>query len=161
MKENSQVSLELHPDKVGDDPVKIARFYEVREASDALTKQRAAYDKAIENQELNEMAPRCEAFMVMMYFWILHSLIDWVQIEDAIIAMKKQLRTYILQDRKLDTKVFGIEPEVDARAVLKKYCEVSVKVSLITCRVCRHQKAQAAADLPAAGLHAGTKGLSA
>eukprot|EP00281_Chroomonas_sp_CCMP1168_P006425 CAMPEP_0206275004 /NCGR_PEP_ID=MMETSP0047_2-20121206/35477_1 /ASSEMBLY_ACC=CAM_ASM_000192 /TAXON_ID=195065 /ORGANISM="Chroomonas mesostigmatica_cf, Strain CCMP1168" /LENGTH=643 /DNA_ID=CAMNT_0053704297 /DNA_START=26 /DNA_END=1957 /DNA_ORIENTATION=- len=125
-----QLSLELHPDKVGDDPIALARFNEVREASDALTKQRAAYDKAIENQELNEMAPRCEAFMIMMYFWILHALIDWVQIEDAIIAMKKQLRQYILQDRKLDTKSFGIEPEADARAVLKKYCEVGEDVEL-------------------------------
>ena len=42
----------------------------------------------IENQELNEMGPRCEAFMIMWYFWLLHSLIDWVHIEDSIIAHK-------------------------------------------------------------------------
>mmetsp|Transcript_42652 Transcript_42652/g.106741 ORF Transcript_42652/g.106741 Transcript_42652/m.106741 type:complete len:642 (-) Transcript_42652:177-2102(-) len=118
-----QMSLELHPDKVGDDPIAAERFNQVREASDALTKQRAAYDKAIENVELNDMAPRCEAFMIMMYFWILHSLIDWVQVEDAIIAMKKQLREYILQDRKLDTNSIGIEPEAECRKVLKSYCD--------------------------------------
>ena len=57
--------------------------------------------------------------MIMMYFWILHSLIDWVQVEDAIIAMKKQLRDYILQDRKLDTNSIGIEPEIECRKVIK------------------------------------------
>eukprot|EP00961_Rhodomonas_salina_P100436 1350410-Rhodomonas_salina.1 len=40
---------------VGDDPVKLARFHAIQEASDALTKGRADYDKSIENQELNEM----------------------------------------------------------------------------------------------------------
>ena len=40
---------------MGDDPVKLARFHAIQEASDALTKGRAEYDKSIENQELNEM----------------------------------------------------------------------------------------------------------
>ncbi len=125
-----ELSIQLHPDKVGDNPESLARFFEIREASDALTKHRPAYDKAIENLELNDMAPRCEAFMIMMYFWILHSLIDWVQVEDALIAMKKQLRTYILQDRDLDTTSLGIEPEEKCREVLKQYCETSEEVEL-------------------------------
>jgi hypothetical protein len=68
--------------------------------------------------------------MIMMYFWILHSLIDWVQVEDALIAMKKQLRTYILQDQRLDTNSLGIEPEEECRKVLKQYCETSEEVEL-------------------------------
>ncbi len=44
--------------QVGDDPIKLARFHAIQEASDALTKGRAEYDKSIENQELNEMV-RC------------------------------------------------------------------------------------------------------
>jgi hypothetical protein len=45
--------------QVGDDPVKLARFHAIQAASDALTKGRAEYDKSIENQELNELTPRC------------------------------------------------------------------------------------------------------
>jgi len=43
-------AINLHPDKVGDDPVKLARFHAIQTASDALTKGRAEYDKSIENQ---------------------------------------------------------------------------------------------------------------
>jgi hypothetical protein len=45
--------------QVGDDPIKLARFHAIQTASDALTKGRAEYDKSIENQELNELTPRC------------------------------------------------------------------------------------------------------
>jgi len=103
-----ELSITLHPDKVGDDPILLEKFHAIREASDALTKGRAAYDAAIENQELNEMAPRCEAFMIMMYFWLLHALIDYVQIDDNIANTKKELRKYILAGRNLDFRALGL-----------------------------------------------------
>jgi len=94
-----KLSVELHPDKVGDDQEKLARFNEVREASDMLTKKRAEYDKSIENQEQDEMSPRCEMFMYMMHMWVVYALLDWVQVEESTEASKKALKTFIASDR--------------------------------------------------------------
>jgi hypothetical protein len=58
-----KLSVEHHPDKVGDDKEKLKHFNEIREASDMLTKRRTDCDKSIENQEHDEMAPRCEMLM--------------------------------------------------------------------------------------------------
>jgi hypothetical protein len=100
-----KLSVELHPDKVGDDKEKLKRFNEVREASDMLTKRRADYDKSIENQEQDEMAPRCEMFMYMMHMWVVYALLDWVQVEESTEASKKALQTYISSDRDLGTRM--------------------------------------------------------
>jgi len=116
-------AIELHPDKVGDDPVKLARFHAIQEASDALTKGRADYDKSIENQELNEMVPRCYAFLVMMGYWLLHSLIDWNDVEGMRDQHKDQLRNYILNDYPLDMKALGLPNDEEGKAYLYKYCE--------------------------------------
>lgn len=100
-----KLSIELHPDKVGDDKEKLARFNEVREASDMLTKRRAEYDKSIENQEQDEMSPRCEMFMYMMHMWVVYALLDWVQVEESTEASKKALKTYISSDRDLGSRM--------------------------------------------------------
>ena len=48
-----------------------------------LTKRRADYDKSIENQEQDEMSPRCEMFMYMMHMWVVYALLDWVQVGES------------------------------------------------------------------------------
>jgi curved DNA-binding protein CbpA len=116
-------SKELHPDKVGDDPVKLARFHAIQTAADALTKGRAEYDKSIENQELNEMVPRCYAFLVMMGYWLLHSLIDWNDVEQMRDSHKDMLRDHILADRPVDLKAIGLPDSEEGFETLKEYCE--------------------------------------
>lgn len=116
-----EMSIQLHPDKVGDDPVLLERFHQIREASDALTKGRAEYDKAIENQELNEIAPRCEAFLILMYFWLLHCLMDYVQYDDMFNNTKKDLKKYILMDRNLDFRSLGLHHNETGVLELKKF----------------------------------------
>ena len=116
-------SKELHPDKVGDDPVKLARFHAIQTAADALTKGRAEYDKSIENQELNEMVPRCYAFLVMMGYWLLHSLIDWNDVEQMRDSHKDMLRDHILADRPIDLKAIGLPDSEEGFETLKEYCE--------------------------------------
>ena len=54
-----------------------------------LTKRRADYDKSIENQEQDEMSPRCEMFMYMMHMWVVYALLDWVQVEESTEASKR------------------------------------------------------------------------
>mmetsp|Transcript_8374 Transcript_8374/g.16695 ORF Transcript_8374/g.16695 Transcript_8374/m.16695 type:complete len:704 (-) Transcript_8374:338-2449(-) len=126
-------AIDLHPDKVGDDPVKLARFHAIQEASDALTKGRAEYDKSIENQELNEMVPRCYAFLIMMGYWLLHSLIDWNDVEGMRDQHKDQLRNYILADHPLDMKALGLQDDEEAgKMYLQQYCE-SEDVELPVC----------------------------
>jgi len=117
-------AIDLHPDKVGDDPIKLARFHAIQAASDALTKGRAEYDKSIENQELNEMVPRCYAFLVMMGYWLLHSLIDWNDVEGMRDQHKDALREHILRkDGPIDLKALGLPDNEGGRETLKKYCE--------------------------------------
>jgi hypothetical protein len=43
-------------------------------------------------QELNEMVPRCYTFLVMMGYWLLHSLIDWNEVEGMRDTHKDALR---------------------------------------------------------------------
>ena len=116
-------AIELHPDKVGDDEVKLARFHKIQTAADALTKGRAEYDKSIENQELNEMVPRCYAFLVMMGYWLLHSLIDWNDVEGMRDQHKDALRDHVLADRPIDLKALGLPDSEEGMAILKEYCE--------------------------------------
>jgi hypothetical protein len=116
-------AIDLHPDKVGDDPVKLAKFHAIQTAADALTKGRAEYDKSIENQELNEMVPRCYAFLVMMGYWLLHSLIDWNDVEGVRDAHKDQLRDYVLNDRPVDLKAIGLPDTEEGMEILKEYCQ--------------------------------------
>ena len=116
-------AIDLHPDKVGDDAVKLARFHAIQTAADALTKGRAEYDKSIENQELNEMVPRCYAFLVMMGYWLLHSLIDWNDVEGVRDAHKDQLRDYVLNDRPVDLKAIGLPDTEEGMEILKEYCQ--------------------------------------
>jgi len=116
-------AIELHPDKVGDDPVKLARFHAIQTASDALTKGRAEYDKSIENQELNEMVPRCYAFLVMMGYWLLHSLIDWNEVEGMRDTHKDALRNHVMRDGPIDLIAIGLPNDDNGRATLKQYCE--------------------------------------
>jgi len=116
-------AIELHPDKVGDDPVKLARFHAIQTASDALTKGRAEYDKSIENQELNEMVPRCYAFLVMMGYWLLHSLIDWNEVEGMRDTHKDALRNHVMRDGPVDFTAIGLPNDDNGRATLKQYCE--------------------------------------
>jgi len=116
-------AIELHPDKVGDDPVKLAKFHSIQTAADALTKGRAEYDKSIENQELNEMVPRCYAFLVMMGYWLLHSLIDWNDVEGMRDQHKDALRDHVLNDRPMDLKAIGLPDTEEGSEILKEYCQ--------------------------------------
>jgi len=117
-----EMAIELHPDKVGDDPVKLARFHAIQTASDALTKGRAEYDKSIENQELNEIVPRCYAFLVMIGYWLLHSLIDWNDVEGMRDQGKDALRDHVLADRPIDLKSLGLSNDEQGMLILKEYC---------------------------------------
>ena len=118
-------AIELHPDKVGDDPIKLAKFHAIQTAADALTKGRAEYDKSIENQELNEMVPRCYAFLVMMGYWLLHSLIDWNDVEGMRDQHKDALREHVLADRPIDLKALGLPDTEEGGEILKEYCQPS------------------------------------
>jgi hypothetical protein len=126
-----KLSVELHPDKVGDDKEKLARFNEVREASDMLTKKRAEYDKSIENQEQDEMSPRCEMFMYMMHMWVVYALLDWVQVEESTEASKKALKEFIASDRasdlgsRMNLDAIGVSEEDEAAMQAMK--EISAK----------------------------------
>jgi len=116
-------AIELHPDKVGDDPEKLARFHAIQTASDALTKGRADYDKSIENQELNEMVPRCYAFLVMMGYWLLHSLIDWNDVEGMRDQHKDALRLHVMRGGDVDLRSIGLTDDDKGKETLKEYCE--------------------------------------
>ena len=70
-----------------------------------LTKRRAEYDKSIENQEQDEMSPRCEMFMYMMHMWVVYALLDWVQVEENTEASKKALKEYIASERGLGSRM--------------------------------------------------------
>ncbi len=43
------------------------------------------------------MVPRCYAFLVMMGYWLLHSLIDWNDVEGMRDQHKDALRDHILR----------------------------------------------------------------
>ncbi len=67
--------------------------------------------------------PRCYAFLVMMGYWLLHSLIDWNDVEGFRDQHKDELRKYILSGYPLDMKALGLDDDEGGKMLLYKYCE--------------------------------------
>lgn len=104
------MAIKLHPDKVGDNPELLAKYHKIVEANEKLTKpeSRKEYDEAIENQELNELIPRCVQFFMMMIYWLGHCVLDWNEVEEMRGQRRKMLRKYIIDGNPLNWKALGI-----------------------------------------------------
>jgi len=105
-----KLARQYHPDKVGNDPVKIKKFHKIAEANAQLTnkEKRLAYDELMGNPELHELTPRCVAFVVMMGYWLLHALIDWNDVEGVKDNHKSFLRKHILGKGPVNLRGLGL-----------------------------------------------------
>lgn len=116
-----KLARQYHPDKIPKDTpeaerlVRTEKFRQIAEANDVLSRadKRAEYDELRDNPELKELGPRSTAALFLMFYWVLHMLIDFVEIEQAREKSKEMLRKHIRdgeqETQPLNLKALGLE----------------------------------------------------
>merc|ERR1712166_20674 len=91
-----KMTLQCHPDKIPISATAAERaaletqFHEISQAQDMLNRPRNEGAK-----ELNEPVPRCAACAFLCLYWVMHMMMDYLEIQQSMIQNETKLRTHL------------------------------------------------------------------
>jgi len=117
------MALTCHPDKIpastppAETLALTEKFTRIAEANDMLSRE-----TNVKVPELTQLQPRCAAALFLGFYWVLHLMMDFLEIEQSKERARDQLREAIAKNTQqtmpLNLAALGLED----RSVLDEYC---------------------------------------
>lgn len=117
-------ALTCHPDKIPESTpeheriVLTDRFAKIGEANDMLSRERNSNVPL-----LNELQPRCGAALFLGFYWVLHMMLDFVEIEQSKEKARENLRDAVINNSQESMPVNLYALGIEDRDTLTEYCK--------------------------------------